>query len=43
MFGANAGLGFQISRALSQRGFRVILACRNPEKAETAIASLQSE
>ncbi len=41
--GANAGLGFQISRALSQRGFRIILACRNPEKAETAIASLQSE
>ena len=41
--GANAGLGFQISRALSQRGFHIILACRNPEKAQVAVASLQSE
>jgi NAD(P)-dependent dehydrogenase (short-subunit alcohol dehydrogenase family) len=34
--GANAGLGFQISLALARNGVRVVMACRNMEKAEAA-------
>jgi NAD(P)-dependent dehydrogenase (short-subunit alcohol dehydrogenase family) len=34
--GANAGLGFQISLALARDGMRVVMACRNMQKAEAA-------
>ena len=34
--GANAGLGFETTRALARNGYRVIMACRNPAKAEEA-------
>ena len=38
--GANAGLGFATTRALAQHGYRVIMACRNPAKAEEARRTL---
>ena len=34
--GANAGLGFQVSLALARDGNRVVMACRNMQKAEAA-------
>jgi protochlorophyllide reductase len=38
--GANAGLGLEIARGLSGAGARVLLACRNLEKAEAAAADI---
>lgn len=38
--GANAGLGFEISRALLQQGYRVVMACRNAQKAAAARSRL---
>ncbi|WP_241191453.1 oxidoreductase [Deinococcus psychrotolerans] len=40
--GANSGLGFETARALAQRGAAVIMACRNPAKADTAAKKIQS-
>ena len=34
--GANTGLGFEAALVLAARGGRVLLGCRNPEKAEAA-------
>lgn len=34
--GANAGLGFEITKALADRHYRVIMACRNNDKAKHA-------
>jgi NAD(P)-dependent dehydrogenase (short-subunit alcohol dehydrogenase family) len=34
--GANRGIGFEISRQLGKRGFRVFLTARNPEAGEKA-------
>lgn len=39
--GANTGLGFEISRALYQKGAHVILACRNLESATKAMAKIK--
>ena len=39
--GANSGLGFETTRALAAQGARVILACRNLAKAETAAAAIR--
>lgn len=40
--GANAGIGFWTSLQLAQRGAEVIMACRNPAKAEAAAAAIRS-
>jgi NAD(P)-dependent dehydrogenase (short-subunit alcohol dehydrogenase family) len=34
--GANAGLGFETALELARGGDRVVMACRNPERAQTA-------
>jgi NAD(P)-dependent dehydrogenase (short-subunit alcohol dehydrogenase family) len=39
--GANSGIGFEAVRAFVRRGARVVMACRNTEKAEAARALLQ--
>ncbi|PWR19051.1 oxidoreductase [Zavarzinia compransoris] len=40
--GANSGLGYHTANALAARGARVILACRNREKAEAAVAAIRA-
>jgi len=39
--GANAGIGFEISRVLAVRGARVLLACRERTRADEAIARIR--
>lgn len=41
--GANSGLGLETTRGLAGHGAKVILACRNAEKAERAMAELRGE
>src|SRR5262245_51543981 len=42
--GGNSGLGYQCAMNIaSNEGYVVIIACRNPEKANTARESLQQE
>lgn len=38
--GANVGLGYETTKALVQKGYHVVMACRNLDKAEQAKASL---
>uniref|UniRef100_A0A2A4ITZ8 Uncharacterized protein n=1 Tax=Heliothis virescens TaxID=7102 RepID=A0A2A4ITZ8_HELVI len=40
--GSNSGMGLEIAHDLYKRGARVIMACRNMEKAEAARAELQT-
>ncbi|MFM5930551.1 MAG: oxidoreductase [Novosphingobium sp.] len=40
--GANTGIGFESARVLAQRGARVLLACRNRDKAQAAINRIQA-
>lgn len=40
--GANSGLGFETAKVLASRGARVVLACRSPERAQSALASLRA-
>lgn len=40
--GANAGLGFFISAQLAHAGARVILACRNSQRADAAASAIRS-
>lgn len=40
--GANAGIGFETARALAAHGVRVVLACRNAEKADATAATLRA-
>lgn len=39
--GANTGLGFEVSKVLAARGARVLLACRNKEKADAAMGRIR--
>jgi NAD(P)-dependent dehydrogenase (short-subunit alcohol dehydrogenase family) len=39
--GANAGLGREIARELAGHGAQVVLACRNPAKADAAVADIR--
>ncbi|CAN7570296.1 MULTISPECIES: oxidoreductase [unclassified Variovorax] len=39
--GANAGVGFEVSRALAARGARVLLGCRDQAKATEAITRIK--
>ncbi|MDP9182639.1 MAG: oxidoreductase [Actinomycetota bacterium] len=41
--GANSGLGFWTSVELARKGARVLMACRNPERASDALSRVQAE
>ncbi len=41
--GANSGIGFEACKAFAGKGAQVILACRNMQKAEVALAELQDD
>lgn len=41
--GANNGIGFETTKALTKYGFKVIMACRNLEKAEKAKSNICEE
>jgi NAD(P)-dependent dehydrogenase (short-subunit alcohol dehydrogenase family) len=38
--GANSGIGLEAARALAERGATVVLACRNPAKAQEAVTTI---
>lgn len=40
--GANTGIGFEIARVLAQKGARVLLACRDQDKAEAAMSKIRT-
>ncbi|HLX47309.1 MAG TPA: oxidoreductase [Streptosporangiaceae bacterium] len=40
--GANTGLGFEAARVLAERGADVILACRTPARAQTAVERIRA-
>ena len=40
--GANRGIGLAVARGLGERGFRVLLGARDPERGEQAEAALRS-
>lgn len=40
--GANTGIGFETARMLAARGAHVVLACRNAEKGEAAVAKIMA-
>ena len=39
--GANGGLGFEVAKRLAQAGARVVMACRNTDKATGALAAIE--
>ncbi len=41
--GANRGIGFEIARGLSRAGAHIVLACRDPRRAEDARARLRAD
>lgn len=41
--GANAGIGFEVSRILAARGAHVVLACRDGDKAEGAMNRIRAD
>ncbi|OAA27785.1 dehydrogenase of unknown specificity, short-chain alcohol dehydrogenase like [Frankia sp. EI5c] len=40
--GANSGIGFETAKVLAARGATVVMACRNPVKAQDALDSIRS-
>lgn len=41
--GGNSGLGYETALAIARKGGRVVLACRNLDKAEASVDSLRAE
>ncbi|MFI6740871.1 oxidoreductase [Nonomuraea sp. NPDC050451] len=41
--GANSGIGYITARELARRGAHVVLACRDPERGQAALARMQGE
>lgn len=41
--GANAGIGYWCAEQLAARGARVLLGCRSPERAATAVAAIRAQ
>lgn len=41
--GANSGIGFEAAREVARKGARTILACRNMERAKTALRQIEDE
>ena len=41
--GANGGLGFESAKEFSRKGAQTILACRNMDKAQAALSTIQTE
>ncbi|MCD8147231.1 MAG: SDR family NAD(P)-dependent oxidoreductase [Clostridiales bacterium] len=39
--GANSGLGFETTKELSRKGAKVVMACRNPQRADAAMQKIQ--
>ncbi len=41
--GANSGLGFETTKELARKGAKVVMACRNPQKADMAKQKIKNE
>ena len=41
--GGNSGLGLETTRALARKGAHVVIACRNPAKADAALATIREQ
>ena len=41
--GANSGIGYQAARVLARKGAQVVLACRDPQRAERAVGAIRAE